>query len=39
MKIKNYIKLNIISPKTILEWKERSLPNGELIGKIKKSLR
>lgn len=38
MKIENYLKLDIVSPKLILEWTERSLPNGEIIGKIKKSL-
>lgn len=38
-KVKKYIKINIASPKKILKWTERSLPNGELIGKITKSQR
>lgn len=37
--MKNYIKINIASPKRILKWTERSLPNGELIGKINKPMR
>lgn len=37
--MKNYIKINLASPKKILKWTERSLPNGELIGKITKSTR
>lgn len=36
---KNYIKINIASPKKILKWTERSLPNRELIGKITKPIR
>nr|YP_009540970.1 RNA polymerase beta' subunit [Discoplastis spathirhyncha]AYQ93473.1 RNA polymerase beta' subunit [Discoplastis spathirhyncha] len=34
--IKQYIKINIASPQTILKWTERILPNGEKIGKITK---
>nr|ALP86061.1 RNA polymerase beta' subunit [Phacus orbicularis] len=34
--MKNYIKINITSPQQILIWGERCLPNGKLIGKIKK---
>jgi DNA-directed RNA polymerase subunit beta' len=34
--MKNYIKINIASPQKILQWTERALPNGELIGEIKK---
>nr|YP_009538654.1 RNA polymerase beta' subunit [Phacus pleuronectes]AYQ93660.1 RNA polymerase beta' subunit [Phacus pleuronectes] len=36
-KIKKYIKINLASPKKILKWSERSLPNGELLGKVTKS--
>lgn len=32
--IKQYIKINIASPKKIIEWTEKTLPNGEKIGKI-----
>lgn len=32
--IKQYIKINLASPKKILKWTERRLPNGETIGKI-----
>lgn len=39
MEKKNYLKLDIVSPNLILEWTERSLPNGELIGRITKSIR
>nr|YP_009538723.1 RNA polymerase beta' subunit [Lepocinclis ovum]AYQ93717.1 RNA polymerase beta' subunit [Lepocinclis ovum] len=35
--IKKYFKINLTSPKKILKWTERSLPNGELIGKVTKS--
>ena len=34
--IKKYFKINLASPKKILKWTERSLPNGELIGKVTK---
>lgn len=34
--MKNYIKINIASPQKILQWTERALPNGELIGEVKK---
>ena len=37
--MKEYIKINIASPQKILEWGERSLPNGNLIGRINKSKR
>jgi hypothetical protein len=36
--VEKYIKINLASPKQILKWSERSLPNGQLIGKITKSL-
>ena len=36
--MKEFIKINIASPKKILEWTERPLPNGELIGEVKKPL-
>lgn len=32
--MKKYIKINLASPKTILKWSERSLPNGELVGRV-----
>nr|YP_009540853.1 RNA polymerase beta' subunit [Phacus inflexus]AYQ93291.1 RNA polymerase beta' subunit [Phacus inflexus] len=35
--IKKYFQINLASPKKILKWSERSLPNGELVGKITKS--
>lgn len=35
--MKNYIKINIAPPKKILQWTERALPNGKLIGEITKS--
>lgn len=37
--IKKYFKINLASPKKILKWSERSLPNGELVGKITTSVR
>lgn len=37
--MKECVKINIASPKKILGWTERSLPNGELIGEIKKPVR
>lgn len=37
--IKKYIKVNVASPKKILKWTERSLPNGEEVGKITKAKR
>lgn len=37
--MKNYIQTNLASPYVILKWTERSLPNGRLIGEVKKSLR
>lgn len=36
---KKYFKINLASPKKILKWTERSLPNGELIGKVTKPMR
>lgn len=36
--MKEYIKINLASPKKILEWTERPLPNGELVGEIKKAM-
>jgi hypothetical protein len=36
--MKEYIKINIASPRKILTWSERPLPNGELIGEVKKSM-
>jgi hypothetical protein len=34
LKMKDYIKMNIASPKKILSWTERALPNGKLVGKV-----
>lgn len=39
MVIKKYFRIRLASPKKILKWTERSLPNGELIGNITKPLR
>lgn len=36
--MKEYIKINLASPQRILNWTERPLPNGELIGEITKPL-
>lgn len=36
--IKQFIKINIASPKTILSWSERLLPNNELVGEITKPM-
>lgn len=35
--MKEYIKINIASPQKVLQWTERALPNGELIGEVKKA--
>lgn len=35
--MKEYIKIKIASPLKILHWTERLLPDGKLIGEIKKS--
>lgn len=34
---KKYIKINIASPKKILTWSERNLPNRNLVGKVNKA--
>lgn len=34
--MENYIRINIASPQQVLTWGERCLPNGKLIGRIKK---
>lgn len=36
--VKNYIKIKLASPKKILTWTERILPNGKPIGEIKKAV-
>ncbi len=36
--MKQYIKINLTSPQNILEWTERLLPTGKLVGEITKSL-
>lgn len=38
-KMRNYIQLKLASPRKILEWTERLLPNNEKIGQVKKSMR
>lgn len=38
-KMKSFIKINIASPQKILSWTERPLPNGELIGEVKKPMK
>ncbi len=35
--MKEYIKINIASPQKVLEWTERALPDGKLLGEITKS--
>ena len=35
--MKEYIKIKIASPQTILKWTERLLPNRKLIGEVTKS--
>lgn len=37
--MKEYIKITIASPKKVLEWTERALPDGKLLGEITKSTR
>lgn len=37
--MEKYIKISLASPKTILKWSERSLPNGELVGRITRPIR
>lgn len=37
--MKEYIKINIASPMKILKWTERLLPDGKVIGEVKKSKR
>lgn len=37
--IKEYVTIKIASPKKILSWTERMLPNGKLVGEISKSVR
>lgn len=36
--MKEYMKINIAPPYKILSWTERALPNGSLIGEIRKSM-
>lgn len=36
--MKEYIKIKIASPVKVLQWTERSLPDGKLTGEIKKSM-
>lgn len=38
MKLKNFLKIDIASPKSILNWTERNLPNDKIIGKVNKAL-
>lgn len=37
--MRNYIQVKIASPKKILEWTERLLPNNKNIGEVKKPKR
>jgi len=37
--MKDFVQIKIASPKKILSWTERILPNGEFIGEIKKSVK
>jgi hypothetical protein len=37
--IKTFLKLKIASPRKILEWSERLLPNSKKIGEIKNAKR
>lgn len=37
--VKKYIKINLASPKKVLKWTERSLPNGDFVGQIIKPMR
>lgn len=37
--IKKHVKIKLASPKRILKWTERSLPNGEMVGRINKTKR
>jgi DNA-directed RNA polymerase subunit beta' len=36
--ITKYIKIKLVSPQKILTWGERNLPNGKLIGEVKKDI-
>lgn len=36
--MKDFVKINVASPLKILEWTERALPSGELLGEVKKPL-
>jgi hypothetical protein len=33
----DYIKIKLASPNRIKEWGQRTLPNGQIIGEVKKS--
>lgn len=37
--LNNFIKINIASPKRIINWVERVLPDGQRLGEITKSVR
>lgn len=37
--IKKYIQLGLASPSKILEWTERLLPSGKLVGEITKAVK
>jgi DNA-directed RNA polymerase subunit beta' len=33
----DYIQINLASPKRIIEWGQRQLPNGQFIGEVTKT--
>lgn len=37
--MKDYVRINVASPKQILSWTERSFFKGELIGRLKNSVK
>lgn len=36
--MKDFIKIDLASPKRILSWTERPLPDGKLVGKVTKDI-
>lgn len=36
--LKEHLRIKLASPKDILTWSERLLPNGKLVGEIKKNM-
>jgi len=37
MNLESFLKIDIASPKSILTWTERNLPNGKIVGRILKA--